>query len=802
MSKRQLPVAPWIIGAMAFVAAAVGVASAAEVRLPDEIFFYQPVASVWGQPAAWINPAAIPSAQVGRMLVFTQRGNHLVRDWGLAGTQKYVGVAYRHVAGDGQPDVNEYLIGLGAGGSSSYGISYRYFKDGPGYLRHRHLWTAGLVSRLSPNLALGARAENLNRGKIDGLASDVRYVYGAAVRLYRNLVTASFDVDMTSKESFRQADFRSGIEARPIPGLYLFADVDNHRRFGFGFRLNIGAGYVGHYHNFDRDLRATMGTTYVGSVSGRQSSPIKFPSQTLVVPLGGDLPENPDIPWLRQRPLRFYDYIDGIHRAADDDDISRMFLRIGSLQCGLGKIEELDGAIRAFQARGKRVIAYLEDPDNSGYLLASAADSILIPPVSDFQAMGLQATLMSYKGLLDKVGVGVEIERVDEYKTAPEPYIFDRPTEANRRQINRILDTLSEHFARQIADGRRLPVDSVRTLIDRAPLTSIEALRCGLVDGLAYPDGQLFGDTLENPMLAGPQLALDDYLGRPVYNDRWGSRPIIALVIADGDIADGQSGAAVGGKDILAALRQVRHDSRIKGMVVRVNSPGGLVGASDLIRHEIEAVALNKPVVISMGNVAASGGYYISSVGARTFVDQSTITGSIGVFAGKPNLAALYGKIGVYSESHARGKNAGMYSLAKPFTPEQRETLKEEISVFYRHFLDIVAGSRTLSADSVDRLGRGQVWTGREACTNGLADTIGGMYASLHELDRLVGVAANQTEIMTFPTRYYLLPRSLPLPGVAAGLAQALFGHDYDALFTDLEAGQVYYRMPFTIAIK
>ena len=473
MSKRHLPMAPWIIGAMAFVAAAVGVASAAEVRLPDEIFFYQPVASVWGQPAAWINPAAIPSAQVGRMLVFTQRGNHLVRDWGLAGTQKYVGVAYRHVAGDGQPDVNEYLIGLGAGGSSSYGISYRYFKDGPGYLRHRHLWTAGLVSRLSPNLALGARAENLNRGKIDGLASDVRYVYGAAVRLYRNLVTASFDVDMTSKESFRQADFRSGIEARPIPGLYLFADVDNHRRFGFGFRLNIGAGYVGHYHNFDRDLRATMGTTYVGSVSGRQSSPIKFPSQTLVVPLGGDLPENPDIPWLRQRPLRFYDYIDGIHRAADDDDISRMFLRIGSLQCGLGKIEELDGAIRAFQARGKRVIAYLEDPDNSGYLLASAADSILIPPVSDFQAMGLQATLMSYKGLLDKVGVGVEIERVDEYKTAPEPYIFDRPTEANRRQINRILDTLSEHFARQIADGPPFPVDYVRTLIHPAPRTTL-----------------------------------------------------------------------------------------------------------------------------------------------------------------------------------------------------------------------------------------------------------------------------------------------------------------------------------------
>jgi hypothetical protein len=261
--------------AIVLLSAAVNVA-AEEVVLPHEVFFYHPVASVDGQNAAWINPAALGYANNGSILIFTQRQRRLVRDYGGAAVMRVVSFAYRKINRDNASDHEEIILAAGAGGHTKFGFSYRYIKHGEGYLNKRHLWNLGLLIAESPNATLGARVENLNRSPINGKKSDMRYVYGIAVNLYRTMVKGSFEVGMTQKESLNAADFRTGFEVNPVPGLLLYLDFDNHSRINLGFRMNFGMTYAGHYHNFDRNFNSVMGTTYVGSVDYKQPS-IKLP---------------------------------------------------------------------------------------------------------------------------------------------------------------------------------------------------------------------------------------------------------------------------------------------------------------------------------------------------------------------------------------------------------------------------------------------------------------------------------------------------------------------------------------------
>lgn len=252
------------------------VAAADEVVLPGEVFFNHSVASVKGENSAWINPAALGYAQSGSVLIFTQRQQRLIRDYGGAAVFRVFSIAYRKINRDNVADHEEYIFAAGAGGRTKFGLSYRYIKSGEGYLNRRHLWNFGLLIAESPNATLGARIENLNRTKIDDKKSDIRFIYGIAVNLYRNIVTGTFDVDMSQKGNLNTADFRTGFEGSPITGLLLYLDFDNHSRINLGFRVNFGMTYAGHYHNFDRDFNSVMGTTYVGSVDYQQPS-LKLP---------------------------------------------------------------------------------------------------------------------------------------------------------------------------------------------------------------------------------------------------------------------------------------------------------------------------------------------------------------------------------------------------------------------------------------------------------------------------------------------------------------------------------------------
>lgn len=247
-------------------------AAAEELVLPHEVFFHYPVASATGQNAAWINPAALGYANNGSILVFTQRQRRLVRDYGGAAVMRLFSIAYRKIKYDNATDHEEYIFAAGAGRRTKFGFSYRYIKHGQGYLNKRHLWNLGILIAESANATLGARVENLNRSPIDGRKTDIRYVYGISMNLYRAIVKGSFEVDMTQNENLDEADYRTGFEVNPIRGLLLYLDFDNHSRINIGFRVNFGMTYAGHYHNFDRNFKGVMGTTYVGSVDHTQPS--------------------------------------------------------------------------------------------------------------------------------------------------------------------------------------------------------------------------------------------------------------------------------------------------------------------------------------------------------------------------------------------------------------------------------------------------------------------------------------------------------------------------------------------------
>ncbi len=780
-----------------------GSSRAVELEMPDDVFFYRPVASVFGPSSVWINPAALANRQMGSMFIFTQRDNRVIRDWGGAISMKMLAIAHRHVKDDNLANLDEYIFALGGGKRLNFGLSYRYIKNGPGNLNRRHLWTIALLTQYNKNASIGGRVENLNRGRIDGEKSDVRFVYGAAFRVYKDLVTVSFDVDMTQKENLDVADFRTGIEVRPKPGLYLYADFDNHSRFNLGFRANFGSGFAGHYHNFNRDAKSYRGTTFSGSVKGKQPSLTKPRRKSLTVRLDGTLPENLKTPMFGKKPLKYFDYVDGIYRAADDDEIDRLFLNIGLLRCGLGKVGELTGAVNYFKSRHKKVYAFIASPNNLGYILASAADTIVIPPVSQLNLTGLRANLMSIKGLMDKIGIEAEIERVDEYKTAPERFMFDRPTEPNRKQINRILDKLYAEMIEQLSANRGLKSDSIKALIDQAPLTSVDAVEYGLVDDLSYLDEarkQYAGSGVAG--LSG-DFSLRAYINRDVYDDNWGEPPHLALIIADGDITLGSSGGRIGEFEMLNAIKRVRSDCRIKGVVLRVNSPGGSVLASDLIWHEIEKTVKKKPVVISMSNVAASGGYYISSIDSPIYVNRNTITGSIGVYGGKSNISELLDKIGVYTESYSRGRNANMFSLYEPFTEEQRQLVRDQMRRFYEHFIEKVGKVRGISADSVNNLGRGQVWTGTEAVANGLADHLGGVHEALQALCDESGINREEALVVSYPQEKYFFRNPFDIPEFYRKISSWLAGAGQELAASNfLESEYIFYRMPYNIEIE
>ncbi|MBS1873878.1 MAG: signal peptide peptidase SppA [Acidobacteria bacterium] len=482
----------------------------------------------------------------------------------------------------------------------------------------------------------------------------------------------------------------------------------------------------------------------------------------LVLRLDGEIPERApvDIPlpmFEDQARSTVRDVWSTLKRAADDSRIKAVIVVPRRVDAGWGKIQEIRDSLAGFRKSGKPVYAFLRFPSAKDYYIATAADRIYAGPEDHLDLKGMRVEAMYLRGSLDKIGVSMEVVHAGKYKDAYDMFTRTSMSPETREVMNQVLDTLYSNLVGAIAAGRKKDAAAVRELIDRGPFVASEALKAGLIDKLGYED-DLIAD-LQGAVKQTSVKKVDarEYL-RSIPPDP--SRTRIALVVAEGTILQGGGDDGFGSSGMVRSaafaklLRSVKSDSTVKGVIVRIDSPGGDAIASDDILHEMKELSKAKPMVISMSDVAASGGYFMAVTGDPIVAYPGTITGSIGVITAKPNLKGLYDKLGVSKDVLMRGRFAGLDSDYKPLSPEEKAKLEESIESTYRGFLNRVATGRRKPQDQIEPLAQGRVWMGVQAKTNGLVDQLGGLDTAIEVLRQKAKIPAEKKlALVPYPPR-------------------------------------------------
>ena len=486
-------------------------------------------------------------------------------------------------------------------------------------------------------------------------------------------------------------------------------------------------------------------------------------------------PSDPVSALLNKNRAPLPDVIDALRRARDDDRVAVLVARLGGKSIGLAAVQELRQAITEFAAAGKSTVAWAESfgefsAGNVQYYLATAFEKIWLQPSGDVGLTGIAIERVFLRGVLDKVGAQFEVAKRHEYKSAAEQFTETEFSPAAREETERMTESVTEQLVQAIAERRGLSPAKVSELIDAGPFLAARAQTENLVDQLGYRD-EVYAEARK---LAGPE-AVVLYLGRYQHGKILAElakraitkppstpEPGVAMIYATGPIRRGRSsrglisGGSMGSDTIASAIRSAAHDEHIRAIVLRVNSPGGSYVASDTIwREVVRARADGKPVVVSMGDVAASGGYFISMAADEIIAQPGTITGSIGVLTGKPVVGGALGRAGATSDLIRQGAHAAMFSQLRPFSPDEWALVNEWLDHIYADFTTKVATGRGMTPEQVHQVARGRVWTGADAAANGLVDELGGIDLATASARRRAGLPA------TAPVRVF--PRVRPI---------------------------------------
>jgi len=439
---------------------------------------------------------------------------------------------------------------------------------------------------------------------------------------------------------------------------------------------------------------------------------------------------------------------------AEDRDVEGVILELRAEPASsLAHAEEVGDAIRMLRASGKKVLCHLEDAGGRSLHVCSQADRIAMNPAGGLRFAGLSSQYMYYGGVLDKLGVRADFVRIAEHKLAAEQFTRKDSTEIGRQDHRELLAAIEGQYMHDVGGGRRIPLSALRAAIAKGPFLAAEARASGLVDVLAYDDEI---DEVVEEMMGGRARIVDDH-SLSMAPTWWGSPSKIAIVYLSGDMVDGESqniplvGVRLAGSYTIAkALKRAREDSTVKAVVFRVETGGGSSLAADVILREAIITAKAKPLIVSMGTAAASGGYYASVSGGTIFANRSTITGSIGIFYGKVDLVGLLGKLGVGLEQFRTAPRADAESLYRPFTDDERAELGTKVKQFYDLFVARVAEGRKMKPEDVDAVARGRVWTGAQALDRKLVDRLGGLREALEEA-RSRGHLMHDAPIVEYP---------------------------------------------------
>jgi protease IV len=450
-----------------------------------------------------------------------------------------------------------------------------------------------------------------------------------------------------------------------------------------------------------------------------------------------------------EKSIGLNDILANIKKAKTDDNIKGIFLNESAVTPGEATSEEIRNALIDFKKSGKFIVAYSEIYTQGFYYLASVADKVYINPKGIFLFHGFSQQITFLKGALDKLGIEAQIIKVGTYKSAVEPYFLTKMSDANRLQVTSYLGSLYDHFLTEVSESRKINKDSLFNYANELKIRLPEdALKYKLVDGLKYKDEIL--DELKQRTGLGTKddlktVELGDYLkGESQTSDdnKKESKNRIAIVYASGEINGGDGDDnTIGSESISKALRQVRLDDKVKAVVLRVNSPGGSSLASDVIWREVMLTKKVKPIIVSMGDYAASGGYYISCAADSIFAEPNTITGSIGIFAVLPNMQKFFNdKLGVTFDGVKTGKYADLGNVSRPLTPEEHAILQNQVDHGYDDFTKAVATGRHKTQTYINSIGQGRVWTGEQAIKIGLVDRLGNINDAVKSAAKKAGV--------------------------------------------------------------
>jgi len=504
------------------------------------------------------------------------------------------------------------------------------------------------------------------------------------------------------------------------------------------------------------------------------------PNTVLTVRLEGEIEEQPP-----QDPLTeaFFgarttvtDIVQALDRAETDPRITGIEVRVGESTLGMAKIQEIHQKIREFNRKGKFSVAYLEFATNRSYYLASACQTVILLPTSLFHVRGMMTSTTFLRGTLDKLGIYPDLYHVGDYKNAMNVYTEKKYTPAHREADQTLLEDFYQQYLRGVAEGRGMKLEDVRKAIEKGPYTSQEALATKLIDRLAYADEAR--DLVKQKNRGSEnRLSLGEYLRRT--ERRGGAK--LAVIYATGTILPGRSGdspfggAVMGSETMAEQFRRAREDASVRAVILRVDSPGGVTFPSEIIRREVVVTKRVKPVVVSMSDLAASGGYAIAMSANRIVAEPGTITGSIGVLGGKLNLLGLYEKLGLSKDYLTTTENSTMDYPFQNFTPAQRESILKYMRDIYGSFIQGVAEGRHMKVEAVDKIGQGRVWSGERARQLGLVDELGGLDTAIAAAKTLAKIPPSEpVSLIYLPPPKSLFEKMRDLMGSMSVLARVI----------------------------
>lgn len=722
-----------------------------------------------GPAAAVVNPAGL-AMQRGLSLRYLHEDQAGGRDAaGIDGDGLYLGtplfgwlgfgLSFEWLSPDHQRDHRRTTWSLAIGDEVlSLGASLHVFTHG--LLDDTTTWDVGLLFRPSRYVSVGFTLRDLDSDRVDGLRLSRRYAAGLGLRPFGDWLTLAADAEVLGSEN---KDIDHGFDSMGLAYTARLRALDGLTVIGgYTHRLDGGTDAVYLGLRLDSSFLSVEGMPLVATKSGDMGFWAGAELRTwrergLHPPRGGTFARvRLDDALASSRGLQIFpgeprlpilDVVEGLAALGRDDRYAGVVLDVPeALPIGLGTAWDLHRAILELRGSGKTVVAYLGGADDATYLVASAADRIVASPTAAFFVNGMQARADFFEDTLDWIGVHMEVVRVGTYKTAPEALTRDSISDAHREALHSILDDSYSTYVAALARARGVDVAAIEEAISVGIRSPQSANDVGLVDAIAYPDalhGQLEGQV-------GRRVRMQDHRLAPTPWQHWSSAPVIAVIPVEGTIVAGESEGfgfvpSVGGRTVVRALERAAADPEVRAILLRIDSGGGDAGASELIWRAVAQAQRRKPVIVSMGDAAASGGYYAAASADAIYANPGTITGSIGIFWLKPDFSGLFEKLKVGTYATERGEQAGILSSRRGWTEEERASIQTYVDSFYRSFVEAVAEGRGLDFDEVDRVAQGRVWTGSQAWERGLVDDLGALPAALRAVREAGGLAPDAT---------------------------------------------------------